>query len=603
MKGFNKNVAEGLFNPKTVGTDTRMTNPLLQRGQELGANAVPAQQLAYEQYRAAALGQAPSVAQAQLQAGMEANQRAAMALAARTRGGNIAGAFDSAMAAGTGAMLATNQQAAMLRAAEMEAGRAGLGALGGQLAGQQFGYDQLVQDSTINMRGQDLNYNLGKRGMDIQQEANDRQFWGGLAQAGIGALGSVLGGVSSVASDERIKNSIEPASIADEAAQLEGIQYNYDAGLGEPAGRQFGLGAGQVARSPLGPTLVQQGPDGVLRLDGARAGVVGLAAAGETQRRLDALEQRLMAREGSDGYYGTPEDGARREAEARRRSDEIAMSRAHHRLGLGARPIDPFEGAPQMRRSGPSQPIDPFSPAPPPSYAQSVAHEIGSRAVRQREPDISPMLRPAARTGGATPVAFDATQPPQDGPTHESMLRDAEQQRYDRGLLGSMSRDYPGLESERQQWNRPGLYRDPIASDPRGYGDVRQPWTAEDAQYLAMEDAAREALERTTMQARSEDGTVTRVPRLGGPIDPMDPTYSSPSLRRVDNIDRMERSLGLGATPPASKRKKDPAWVRRVLRGQSKRDKAANDANAIIEALRNATDSVDAEVERQKVML
>lgn len=627
MKGFNKNVAEGLFNPKTVGTDTRSTVPLIAIGQGLGANAMPAQQLAYEQYRQAALGQTPSIAEMQLQSGLEANQRAAMNLAARTRGGNLAGAFTGALGAQTGAMAATNQQAAMLRAQEMELGRAGLAGLGGQMAGQQFGYEQLAQESLLNMRGQDLNYNLGRQSNNIQKESNDRQFWGGMAQAGIGALGSALGAMGGVASDERIKNGIVPTSAADQAAELAPIAYNYDPGLGQPQGRQVGLGAGQVAQSSLGPTLVQQGPDGVMRLDGERAGIVGLAAAGETQRRLDALEQRLMAQQdggGGGGYYGTAEEGDARDAQGRRMADEIAMARSRHRLGLGAPQPDPFAGTSQMYRDPGMQPrrmspINPFgaspsptvaSAAPIPSYARSVSDRvINGGPSAPYEPDISPMLRPAAGVVNASfsqvPDKYASSMDP------DAMLRDAEQQRFDRmSLEDSMAQtreQYMPMESRAalrrlepmgSPGQSPSIYRDPMAFDPTSFGDVRQPGDPVDAQNLAVEDAAREWLERTTMKVRNEDGTVSYVPRLGGAIMPGDNGYTDPATRRVENIDRMDKASA-SASPPPSKKKKDPAWVRRLFKGQGKRDIDANTANAVIEALRASRESVDAEAARR----
>jgi hypothetical protein len=52
--------------------------------------------------------------------------------------------------------------------------------------------------------------------------------------------------------------------------------------------------AQDLLRTDAAP-LVHQRPDGMLGVDGTRAGLVALGAQGEQQRRMDELEQELRA--------------------------------------------------------------------------------------------------------------------------------------------------------------------------------------------------------------------------------------------------------------------------------------------------------------------
>lgn len=447
---FNKNINEGLFNPKTVGTDMRVTQGLSPLGQEYGLGAIQAQRQALAGYQGIANGTSPSLAQMQWEQAQAANNRAALGLMGSARGGNIAGAYATALGAQQGANAQSAQQGAMLRAQEQQMAYGNMAALGGQMAGQQFGYDQLNQNVQLGLRGQDLNYNLGKRGLDMQADQNAFNNAFQLGMAGANAAGSLFTGISNMGgvddqqmSDPRVKTGLGPASVADQAAQVGGRSYQYQPGLGQPQGQQYGVDAAQLANTTLGPTLVQQGPDGLLRVDGARAGIAGLAASGEIRRDQANQEQRILALEArlaQQDPYASPEmrtmgqDYERAQEGPYRTSFQQRQQVANQReamRGLGmvraATPPDAFAGAPQMQRASAtadadpqyaaivSQPgrysspefvqtIDPFGPEP--VEREGLGPRRGKGRRRRRE-----TLGPAEQGGEmqATPVSFGNT--------------------------------------------------------------------------------------------------------------------------------------------------------------------------------------------------
>lgn len=358
---------------------------------------------AMDMYGAQAMGTAPSLAQGTMQQGLEANNRAAMGLMGQARGGNVAGAYQQALGAQSGANMQTMQQGAINAMAEQQAGLAGYAGLAGQSAALGQNYAQLASQHQLQADQNDLGWYGAKRGMDMQRDQGNRDFTMGLVNAGVNTLGSVLSAVGSM-SDERAKMGMQPASVADaaaemapdpdgiewrgdpisegqksavrqslrhfgmlggqsrgaspasQAAEVGGLGYEYQPGLGQPGGQQYGVSAQQLAQTSLGPTLVHPGPDGLLRVDGERAGIAGLAASGENTRRIQQLEQQLaMATgDGSDEQrYGTAEQGAMRTRDAAQRSSEIAMQRGLGQVqrARGGPPTD-FGRMPTMQRGG-----------------------------------------------------------------------------------------------------------------------------------------------------------------------------------------------------------------------------------------------------------
>jgi len=146
-----------------------------------------------EQYRKQMLGLTPSVANAQLNQGMQMNNRAAMSLMGNARGGNLAGQGQAALNAMSGANAMTSQQAAINALAEQQAAANAYAGLGSQMSQFGLGYAGLGQGAYDTQQQRDLDWRLGKRGLDLQESQGNRQFWGGIAQAGIGAVGGMLG--------------------------------------------------------------------------------------------------------------------------------------------------------------------------------------------------------------------------------------------------------------------------------------------------------------------------------------------------------------------------------------------------------------------------
>lgn len=353
---------------------------------------------AMDMYGAQAMGTGPSLAGATMQQGLEANNRAAMGLMGQARGGNVAGAYQQALGAQSGANMQTAQQGAINAMAEQQAGLQGYAGLAGQSAQLGQGYSQLASQHQLAADQNDLGWYAAKRGMDIQKQQGDRDFFGGLIQSGIGAAGSAAGAVSQM-SDERAKFGMQPASVADATAEVGGLGYEYQPGLGQPQGQQYGVSAQQLAQTSLGPTLVAPGPDGLLRVDGGRAGITALAGTGENTRRIQQLEQRLAMSQGGtpEQMYGTAEQGAARTQDAAQRSNEIAMQR-----GLGQ--VERARGGPaydfgvvpasMQRGGGQAMPvgrdpyaIDPFEgDAPPPHSPQGLVPRSMPR--RRRAPGL-----------------------------------------------------------------------------------------------------------------------------------------------------------------------------------------------------------------------
>lgn len=324
-----------------------------------------AQQDALSMFRQGAMGQGPSVAQQMLAQQSQQAQRQNMAMMQGARGGNLAGAYQQALGANSGQQAMLGQNAAILRAQEQLAAQQAYAGLGTQLYGQGMGYDQMAINH-LNQGAQNaINWNLGQRGMDLQ--AQQQRFGQGAELAktimgGASAVGQMIGGAMS---DVRAKEDMMPVSAADAAAQVQPLAYRYKPGMGQPQGQQIGVSAQQLQETPLGSTLVGQGPNGMLSVDGGRAGIAALAASGENARRLRMIEQglaRLDPNASGDLLYGTAEEGARNTALARRLSDDIASQRGRAQVArgnYGGQPSPALAGRVQISRG--SQPTaDPF---------------------------------------------------------------------------------------------------------------------------------------------------------------------------------------------------------------------------------------------------
>lgn len=288
-------------------------------GQATGnQQAARAQQMqALELQRQAAEGNAPSVAQNQLRAGLENQLRQQQAMAASDTA-NPALARRNAMLAGNQLGLQTNQQAAQLRAQEMAQARAGLaqqaGALRGadlsaaQMAGRQFlggtqtgmGANQALMNAQMErerlrqqgiMGAQDINARL--RGAEAENRA---KFAGGMISGAGAALGGLL-------SDADAKKEIKDAGkgMDDFARSLAAKMYRYDNNAPDEIDKKrkrYGILAQDLERTPAGRSIVDKGPDGLRRVDVANGLGLALATIGRLGERLEELEYKKKGKKG-----------------------------------------------------------------------------------------------------------------------------------------------------------------------------------------------------------------------------------------------------------------------------------------------------------------
>jgi len=253
---------------------------------------------AMDMYRRQAMGQGPSIAQAQLRNQSQRNMTDALALSARSRGGNISGMASQVLGANAYAQAQTNQQAAMLRAQEQQAAMQGYAGMANQLAGQGLAYDQLGTQASLGASQNALGWYSADRGMDMQAQENDRAFAMGLYDRGADLAKSIAGGAGGAAgagmmSDERAKTGVRPTTLA--ASQAVGditpAAFNYKPGMG-PAGTRIGPMAQDLERNPLTQSLVTEGPDGLKRVDVGGLAALATAASAEQEGRIRALEQQ-----------------------------------------------------------------------------------------------------------------------------------------------------------------------------------------------------------------------------------------------------------------------------------------------------------------------
>lgn len=267
------------------------------------------QQDALAMWKKNAMGQGgPSAAEIAARNQGEANARAAMSVAARGRGGNLAGMQQQAMGGLAGANAQLTQNLATVRAQEQLAAQQAYAQQAAQMSQMGLGYDQLAAQTLLGGQGLQQDWQLGNRQLDIQQQANNREFWGGIAQAGIGAFGQVMGGMSQM-SDQRVKTDIQPsAGSASDALRGGDNVYRYKRGEGLPGGLRAGPMAQGLEQSPLGASIVSEGPRGKAVDIG---GLATLTAASQAEQigRMDRLEQAILGQRGAGYGPGAPMSG------------------------------------------------------------------------------------------------------------------------------------------------------------------------------------------------------------------------------------------------------------------------------------------------------
>lgn len=121
-------------------------------------------------------GKNPSLAQLQLQQGLAQQNAAASGMAASARGGgaNLAAAQRAAIQQQGANTSAMNQQQAQLRAQEIAAAQSGLGSIGGQMRGQDAGWEQAKAQNEMAQRN--LNTQAGLAWEKLAQSPEQAQL-------------------------------------------------------------------------------------------------------------------------------------------------------------------------------------------------------------------------------------------------------------------------------------------------------------------------------------------------------------------------------------------------------------------------------------------
>jgi hypothetical protein len=105
---------------------------------------------------------------------------------------------------------------------------------------------------------------------------------------------------ATVQSDYRTKQlSDERAKVSSFLGPIRPVSYDYKPGIlaqgeGDP-GRQYGLLAQDLARTPQGASVVERGDDGMLRVQVPQLVMMNTAADAEQQREIDTLKRKVRA--------------------------------------------------------------------------------------------------------------------------------------------------------------------------------------------------------------------------------------------------------------------------------------------------------------------
>jgi hypothetical protein len=210
------------YRSQAQATDAREA-PLADYGQSNQARGV--QQEAIDLTRQAALGQAPSVAQQQMQMGTDAaiaNQLAAAASAGGT-GPAQAAAWRAAQNQGSALAQQAVAQNSLLRAQEMADARNALAAQATGMRGQDLNASQFQAQQQLASRSandqraiQEELLRQGVMGQHLQAQQNYAQLQANVgaqnAQAERSNVMGVIGGLASVLSDVRAKSDVDPVA-------------------------------------------------------------------------------------------------------------------------------------------------------------------------------------------------------------------------------------------------------------------------------------------------------------------------------------------------------------------------------------------------------
>ena len=264
--------AAGQVDPRTLA--------FLQAAQKGGANTAQSLDL----LRAAAMGQGPSAAQAQMQTGVDQAIKAQMA-AAGARGFNAA-AMRGAQMQGAEMQQAAVNQAAMLRAQEMQAAQQAYAQ--GALTQEDMARQAAIQAGQINLQ-QDV-----ARKQSIQDAIN-------AYQAGTGQYAGISADVAKAQAGLE-----QQARLANQEALLKSGMFNTQMGLDAAALQQ----QGQLAYAGLGSGLLS-----------GQLGGLGTLYQGETGRQQAITQGRTSMFGAGAGAAGSGIAAAMMMSDARQKTD------------------------------------------------------------------------------------------------------------------------------------------------------------------------------------------------------------------------------------------------------------------------------------------
>lgn len=253
-----------------------------------------------------AMGQGPSIAEAQLKSATNRNLAQQLAAAASMRGRNPAAAQRQILTAQGDAGRQLAEQSATARLQEQQQAQ-------GQLAQQQQMADNLQQNSTsqgfqaaIAPKTADQEYDLARAGIRQQNNATDKGVVNNL-------LGSVVGSGATalMASDKNNKKDIKSGS-ADVSKFLDSLdakhyEYKDTSEPGTAKGPRVGVLAQDVEKSDMGKTMVKDTPNGKM-IDTVQGFGAVLAAQAEMNKRLKALEGKKSAKMADGGVVQSTVD-------------------------------------------------------------------------------------------------------------------------------------------------------------------------------------------------------------------------------------------------------------------------------------------------------
>lgn len=247
--------------------------------------------------RAAAMGEGPSVAQAQLQAGRQAGLVDQMGMMAQQQGTGLAAQQRQASGMGAANQMGLARDTASLRANEIAQARGEYAAQA--QAQQQMGLQQHLAGQGMQQQalGQQydgqMGYQLATRDQDMKALEGRRNYVRGIVGDAVGGVTGIAGAVGGFMSDERVK-VIEDSNADDEAIDavrgLASVRYRYKDKKHGPTDKSIlGFTAQDLERSDAGKSVIRETKDGK-SVDVAGSISLALSGLAAVVRRLDKVE-------------------------------------------------------------------------------------------------------------------------------------------------------------------------------------------------------------------------------------------------------------------------------------------------------------------------